>query len=207
MKAKHTNRESWLIAAVECLRPVFSDHGYKVPPCSVTCGWPSKGATAKRSRRIGECWTPKAAADKRAAVFISPVLAAETVAGECGVLAVLVHELVHAVVGVECGHKGAFKQCATAVGLVGKMTSTTAGEELMEQLQGVADELGPYPHGVMNPADAEKSGPKKQGTRMIKCECGECGYTVRTTKKWLEDVGAPHCPQHGAMAFEMPESD
>jgi hypothetical protein len=33
----------------------------------------------------------------------------------------------------------------------------------------------------------------KQGTRLLKCECPECGYVVRTTQKWL-DVGVPSCP-------------
>lgn len=26
-----------------------------------------------------------------------------------------------------------------------------------------------------------------------------CAYTVRLTRKWLEDVGPPHCPDHGEM--------
>jgi hypothetical protein len=35
---------------------------------------------------------------------------------------------------------------------------------------------------------------KKVGSRLIKCECSECGYVVRTTQKWLDDAGAPLCP-------------
>lgn len=38
----------------------------------------------------------------------------------------------------------------------------------------------------------------KQTTRLLKCQCDICGYTVRVTRKWL-DIGAPHCPDHGAM--------
>ena len=34
----------------------------------------------------------------------------------------------------------------------------------------------------------------KQSTRLIKCECAECGYTMRTTTKWIETLGAPLCP-------------
>ncbi len=34
---------------------------------------------------------------------------------------------------------------------------------------------------------------KKAGTRMLKVECPDCGYTVRTTAKWIE-VGLPTCP-------------
>lgn len=46
--------------------------------------------------------------------------------------------------------------------------------------------------------------PKKQKTRMLKCECAECGYTVRTARKWLEQAGAPLCPieGHGVMEHE-----
>jgi hypothetical protein len=24
-------------------------------------------------------------------------------------------------------------------------------------------------------------------------------YTVRTTRQWIDDMGAPHCPEHGEM--------
>lgn len=34
--------------------------------------------------------------------------------------------------------------------------------------------------------------PKKQATRMIKVCCPGCGYTIRTTQKWI-DVGLPTC--------------
>jgi hypothetical protein len=29
---------------------------------------------------------------------------------------------------------------------------------------------------------------------MIKCACPSCGYTARTTRKWLDAAGAPVCP-------------
>lgn len=51
-----------------------------------------------------------------------------------------------------------------------------------------------YPHAELN---AGKSGEKKQGTRLIKCECSACGYVCRTTSKWLEEIGAPLCPCSG----------
>lgn len=35
--------------------------------------------------------------------------------------------------------------------------------------------------------------PKKQSTRMLKVICPGCGYTVRTTQKWI-DIGLPTCP-------------
>ena len=45
--------------------------------------------------------------------------------------------------------------------------------------------------GVAKNANGDK---KPQSTRLLKAECGECGYTVRVTKKWLEAKGAPICP-------------
>jgi hypothetical protein len=76
----------------------------------------------------------------------------------------------------------------------------------------------PYPHGAItgrgeilvpptNPGDKPvilrpDDRPKKQGTRMLKAECPECGYTIRLTKKWA-DVGLPTCPTDGgALALD-----
>lgn len=42
----------------------------------------------------------------------------------------------------------------------------------------------------------------KQSARLIKCVCPECGYIARTTRKWLDERGPPHCPDHGPMEIE-----
>lgn len=41
----------------------------------------------------------------------------------------------------------------------------------------------------------------KKGSRLVKITCGDCDYTARTTRKWLE-VGLPTCP----CGTEMEES-
>ncbi|HZP68353.1 MAG TPA: hypothetical protein VFB29_00285 [Pseudolabrys sp.] len=74
------------------------------------------------------------------------------------------------------------------------MTATEEGPEFIEWAKRHIKTVGEYPAGTLN--DARR---KKQSTRLLKCECGECGYTVRVTRKWLEAVGAPHCPQDGEM--------
>ena len=112
-------------------------------------------------------------------------------------LAVLTHELVHAIVGHKAGHGPAFKQCAVALGLAGPMTATEAGPELRARLTVLAEHLGPYPHARLTGTN----GRKKQGTRMLKVVCPSCGYTVRTTQKWL-DVGLPTCPCGSEMQHE-----
>lgn len=200
---KHQTREQWLLAAVNLLRPLFEHRSYPVPATvRVTCGWPSRSALSPKSKRIGECWSPDASADGTTEIFISPYLVEADSKG--GVLATLVHEIVHAVVGLEAKHGKPFKKCATKIGLVGKMTATEAGDELLEVLKEIATQLGKYPHAKL---DQLKSPRKAQTTRMVKCECKTCGYVVRTTRKWLEEVGAPHCPKHGAMFTEPPDTD
>ena len=204
---QHLSRESYLQAAVELLRPVFKTAGHEIPPIHVSTGWPHARGTAAKNRSLGQAWANVASADGKCHIFISPWLggALHIDANDCcGVLPVLAHEVVHAVVGIEAKHGAIFRKLALAIGLEGKMTSTHAGPKLMEHLKSMLPLLGEYPHAKLDP---KLSGVKKQGTRMVKCECPSCSYTVRTTRKWLE-LGAPRCPQnHGPMKFEMPDED
>ena len=199
---KYQTREQWLEAAVELMKPVFEGRKYKVPRVRVSCSFPSTKATSLKSRRLGECWDGIASADGIHQIFITPLM--DDVTGPQGVLSVLLHEVVHAVVGIPAKHGPKFKDCATAVGLEGKMTSTVAGPILLVTLAEWAEKLGAYPHSKIDPG---LSGRKKQTTRMRKCTCTdpECGFTVRTTTKWIEAVGAPWCPEHGAMEVEPPK--
>jgi hypothetical protein len=178
------NRETWLQSATDHMRRHFADHGYCVPEVRVACGFPSRSATSRQRRRIGECWSPDNAADKRSQIFISPMLEAYD-----DVLATLAHELVHAVVGLQAKHGKVFKQCALAVGLTGKMTSTEASEALQATFATWLPDLGAYPHAGLSAMSRTK-----QSTRLIKCQCSECGYVVRTTAKWIEQAGTPLCP-------------
>lgn len=192
-------REQWLNAGIAALRPLFIAAGYTVPDnVRVTCGFPSKGALPgkKGSYSMGQCWADTASDGKMFEVFISPLDSDVLI-----VLATLVHELVHATVGLDAKHGKLFKACALAVGLEGKMRSTHAGEELRDKLQGIAKDIGAYPHDSLKKAMTD--GTKKQTTRLKKCECGVCGYTVRVTAKWLE-MGAPLCPNESCDDYRQP---
>ena len=176
-------REEWLLQMVERLRPAFAGAGKEIPAnVRVSCGWTSTRALAAKSRSIGECWPSQWSKDRTHEVFISPCLD-EVVA----VSATLVHELIHAVLDCEHGHKGPFRKLALQLGLTGKMTATVAGPELTERLNALAAAIGPYPHATL-----DRTMRKKQGTRMIKVFCVSCGYTVRTTRQWIE-MGLPTC--------------
>lgn len=197
-KSKHETREQWLVAATALLRDgVFKAGGYAVPKnVRTTCGWPSKSATAKRRRRIGECWSDDASKGKVFEMFISPILADNT-----AVLETLAHELVHATVGLDAKHGKVFRKCAVAIGLEGKMTATHAGPGLRIECEKIAKALGDYPHEELV---SLTNGDRKQPTRLIKAECGPCGYTVRVTRKWIDGFGAPLCPNHTCDDYQKP---
>jgi hypothetical protein len=199
---KFSTREEWLVAAIEALgKTVFADAGVELPPVRVSVGWP--GGRGKKENVIGQCWPTGLAADKKAQLFISPVLN-----DGARVLDVLAHELVHAADDCKNGHKAPFAKIAKAIGLTGKMTATVATPELVEKLNAIVLELGVYPH-----AELAKSGgshePKKQGTRQIKVSCPvESGYIVRMTRKWIEELGTPICPCcEQRMVAELPAED
>jgi hypothetical protein len=173
-------RQQWLEAAVEALRARFTDAGYAIPDkVRVSIGWPKRAASCGA---IGECWATEASSDRHAELFISPQLT-----DAARIVDVLAHELDHATVGTKAGHGKAFKQCALAIGLVGPMRSTTAGPEFVAWAETLFKRIGPYPAGYLTDQP-------KQGTRMLKCECSACGYTVRITRKWLTLAGPPICP-------------
>lgn len=194
LQPAQVNREQWLQNAVKALRPVFAEAGIDLPEVHVSCGFP-KGNVKKV---IGQCWTTGASEDGKAHLFITPFLN-----DSVRVLDVLVHELIHAVDDCQSGHKGEFVRMAKALGLEGKPTATVAGETLRATLEGLVEVLGAYPHSALSDA---VSPVKKQTTRMLKVECPEDGYTIRTTAKWLA-VGVPTCPCGTQMVADVPAED
>jgi hypothetical protein len=173
-------RQQWLERAVEAMRNRFIGAGYTVPQkIRVSIGWPKRAASCGA---IGECWSTDASSDRHAELFVSPEL---TEGGR--ILDVLAHELVHATVGTAAGHERPFKQCALKIGLQGPMRATTASPEFTAWAEALMRRIGPYPAGFLTDTP-------KQGTRMLKCECSICGYTVRITRKWLTLAGPLICP-------------
>lgn len=185
-----TTREQWLNDFATAARPQFEAKGFKVPAnVRVSVGFPSTG---RKGKRIGECWSSLSSRDGHFEIFLHP-----TLDDSARIADVLTHELIHAAVGLEAGHGPAFRRCATALGLVGKMTATTAGPEFNAWANPIVERLGPIPHASLRSG----SGPKKQTTRLIKCTCDTCGFTMRTAAKWILD--AMYCPDpdcSGALA-------
>lgn len=189
MEKKFGTREEWLHAFAQASVVHFDAAGYEVPAnIRMSVGFTSGGA---RGKGIGECWSSKASEDGAFEIFIDPKL------GDASRIAdVLTHEIIHAVVGLEAGHKKPFSDCMKAMGLIGKPTATIAGPDWHAWADPIIEGLGPLPHAAINPGD---NGKKKQTTRMIKCTCSVCEFTFRTATKWLEGGNELRCPDQDCL--------
>lgn len=185
-------REEWLEKLVDQFRPMFGRDGINPIPdrLRISCGWPSIGGTRKKKRVLGECFTMTASAGGTNEIFVSPLLDDPIIVG-----ATALHECIHASDNCASKHKGYFVATAKQLGLLKPWTATHPSDGLASDLRVLISRIGDYPHAGLTGEIADKSGPKKQGTRMIKVTCPNqnCGYTCRTTKKWLE-IGVPTCP-------------
>lgn len=190
------NREAWLAALIEAWRPTLVPIG-PLPDIRITCGFPSKGGLARRRLVVGQCWGPQYSVAGRTEIFISPLIDDAFDAAH-----VTLHELLHAVVGCQHGHRGPFKRAAKRIGFIGKPTCTVPGEALAARIRSrILPDLGPYPHArLMHPdIDVEVVGipepeTTKTNTRLIKVACDNCGYVARVARKWLVHPGPPLCP-------------
>jgi hypothetical protein len=98
----HIHREAWLHAVAARLAEPFRRLGYPIPEKTrLSCGFPSVRGIAAKNQRIGECWSNTRSGDDHYEILISPVIA-----DSMRIAGVLAHELTHASVGVEHGHKG-----------------------------------------------------------------------------------------------------
>lgn len=179
--AKYRTREEWFHKAAELIRHLFTDVGVDYPSqFRITSSLPrAKGNT-------GVCFGVSVSGDATWEIMIS--LVRENFS-ELSLLETLAHELIHASVGIEHGHKGEFKRVALGIGLMGKMTATQPGPYFIDQTTGALEELGPFPGAGLNLSNV-----KKAKTYLLKVVCEFCGYNARVTAKWINDVGAPICP-------------
>lgn len=217
----NAHRETWLNRLASLMAPKFEELGHPLPKVRIAIGF--TGSKSGEDKVAGVCWHKSASADGHFEIFISP--------DRCDnmeVAAILAHELSHAAVGFEHGHKGAFAKLVAALGMVRPFTCSVAGEQFKEWAAPFLQQLGELPHAPLKfrntggalrkPGDQGEDGAEgegggssndkpKQSTRMLKACCSHevdgkpCGYTIRLTRKWAQELGAA-CPAHGAMEVE-----
>ncbi len=186
----HATRELWVSAIVDSMRPEFARRGYPLPEkVRATIAFTSKGW---RGKRRGECWSPDMSGDGATEVM---VCLREKDAIHIG--NILTHELVHAAQFLEAknegkkvknGHDRRFKKIADAMDItVGKGTHALGDPKGAwgEWAIPLIEAAGPMPHSAIAEHVAKE---KKQTTRMLKCECPDCGAIWRTSKKVLEVI-------------------
>lgn len=184
-KPKHDTRESWLNNAMVALnKEFFAANGHELPKkMRMSCGFPK----AAGHRAIGQCFDTPVSADETYEMFICP-----TQAEPVRVLDIALHEMIHACVGIEAGHKGPFRKMAKEFGLAGKMTATVAeeGSELHKRLSRIARSLGKYPHAAMKP----KRMPKKPNPWVRYVSPQEETFKVVVNENRVEEFGPPRDP-------------
>lgn len=181
----YTTREEWMQAFTDAARPRFEELGSPLPEVvRVSVGWPSKG---KRSNTIGECWVAEASRDGVCEIFIRPSLQDDPrrIAG------VLTHELVHA--AGHRGHGADFRKVAVGLGLEGKMTATTEGEQFYAWADPILTKIGLFPGAALADTMESVGGEKKQTTRMKKVTCNECGWSFRTAQSNIDAMTDHNC--------------
>ena len=183
---QNITREEWLIQSADIITDTIICQAadklgvdYDLEKFRVSIGNPqSKGA-------LGECWAKKASSDGYNEIFITP-----HVDDSAKILATLVHELIHAADDLKSGHQHFFAQMARECGLVGKLTATTAGTRLNEQLLDIVDALGDIPHSKLSSTHRVK---KSQTTRMLKVECSHCGFHFRASRTQIDKITIHAC--------------
>jgi hypothetical protein len=184
-QAKTLTREEWLQYATNMIRADMLTLGVVIPMVKVSCSWPGGGDSQKR---IGECWPRGASKANVNELFVSP-----RIEDPAKVLGILAHELAHAVDDCKHGHNKEFAAVCAQMNLIGKPTQAMPHESVCEAWAAVMTAAyGAYPHQTL---DKSQSPVKKQGTRMLKCECTACGAVWRLTKKVVDMVeGSMSCP-------------
>jgi hypothetical protein len=148
---KQLTRERWLNKVATALTPTFKRLGHTVPPLRISTGFTSKGRIGSA---VAECWTDRADADRKYQIFIdprddSPVEVINSVA----------HEIIHAAVGLKCGHRGDFAKVAKALGMLPPMPSTPSGPDFVALAEAIIAKVGPYPHAALQVSRKRPSTP------------------------------------------------
>ena len=196
-----TTREEWLRAFGELAQPVIEGaSGVTLPEWRASCGFPFSHGK-KNDDQLGQTFDAKQSRDGHAEIFVHPVLSEAS-----AVAHVMVKQLLHAAMP-EAGLSRVFQVAAGKLGFQAPFDVPTPTETTRAWISALLEELPAYPHARLEATAAPVLKPAKQTNRYVKTICTHCGYTARLSRKWLNEKGAPLCPDHGRMVIEMPGED
>lgn len=186
-------REEWLNNAATLLNQMIFKfesedlpglYGKDLGDLKISCGFPlgSRGS----AKKLGQCLSASTSESGMTEIYISP-----TVSDPTTVLGILHHEMLHYMVGVSNGHDSEFKRGMRMTGLQGKPTSTYPTHYTIETYKEIINLIGGYPHSKVTIPERGSV-----GSNLLKIYCKDCGYTARTTQKWLDLSGPAICPKH-----------
>jgi len=189
------NRELWLNEAkIEIQNLYFQRNRRKLPPrIQIAVGW------CKGKRAIGQCWDHKCTKGGTYQIFICP-----TQSDPIEILGILLHELIHACVGLKEKHGGRFASVARAVGLKGQLTCTTVGQgtELHQNLRAITEKLGEYPH---DPITLEPRAAKSYPAKLALVSPTEPEYKLTISESVYRTHGCPYDPWGNEMHLITPK--
>ena len=187
MSQTFSTREEWLNATVALIRAQVPAIGSQ--RIRITCGFPS---TYTRSGTLAECWPDAASKDGTWEVMISP-----TVALPVEVFVLVAGMALHTVPGGASRTSNSYRTACMDLGLAPTdeaWKGLTGTDDFWATFGDALEALGPYPHAEVMAAQK-----KTQSTRMLKLVCPLCGYTLRTSAKWIAQ-GLPVC--HDGTEFQ-----
>lgn len=182
MNEQYPTREQWLTAAKQLLEQrYFTKPSRRLPPVAVSCGIP-----AGSIRAIGQCWDQSASSEKVTEIFICP-----SITDPMDVMGTLLHELVHASVGVKEKHGTRFVKLAREVGLrEGSPKCCGPDEACKQELTPLLQQLGTYPHSKLNKVKTKKVKPPKKRIKYFHPATKD--YAVTVPEELIETHGVPH---------------
>jgi len=184
------SRQEWLTLVAGEMEKWFEELSFPVPAYEIRSGFHSSG---KRSNAIAEAWLKDGDdQDETYVIFVRP-----DVEDEVNISASIAHQFCLISVGKRDHSGHLFRHVSISIGLKGRKTETKPGTIFKELLKPVLTKVGKLP--ATSYKMAQTSTPMRQTTRMKKVECPECGYVARVSRKWIDKLGPPHCPEHGKM--------
>lgn len=181
--------------AERTVRELVKHFGLRTDPNNIVITIQTKG----RKNALGWFWANRWKGEKKELVHEINMSAEHLKDCDSGEL--IIHEMAHAENKTldikDCSarvHNKHFKSMAERLGLKVKPRDKAVGFGYTELDKPAEDFLKKmkFDKDIFSMARLTPTSTAKAGTRLLKLEC-KCGYTVRTTQKWIE-VGMPTCP-------------